>query len=160
MPKPVIYRLGVVRWEVGLSFLSAFADSSLLGAEDCLLRQPGELGGGSGSVRWAPRFGRSRAYEPRFHQGMLLAIGDCLWSPLLSLKQPPSKAFSSSLSSQVILYFASLPLRVSCLKAILSLFSECRHFRIPCLLILLICSLPSGRNWSLPPHPNPQVIED
>lgn len=59
--KPVIYRLGVVRWEVGLSFLLAFADSSLLGAEDCLLGQPGELGGGSGSVRWAPRFGRSRA---------------------------------------------------------------------------------------------------
>lgn len=55
------------RWEVGLSFLSAFADSNLPVAEDRLLGQPGELGGGRGRVRWAPRSGRSRAYKPHFH---------------------------------------------------------------------------------------------
>lgn len=70
------------QWEVGLSFLTAFADSNLPVAEDRLLGQPGELGGGRGRVRWAPRSGRSWQTNP-------ISMGNAFSDRRLSIESPP-----------------------------------------------------------------------
>lgn len=51
MTKLVVYRLGVVRGEVGLSLFSAFADSNLSDSKKRLWGLHGELG--AGAVRLA-----------------------------------------------------------------------------------------------------------
>lgn len=155
MPKPVIYRLSVGGKWAFPSYQPSLI-SNLPVAQDRLLGQPGELGGGRGRVRWAPRSGRSRHTSPISRGNAFSDRRLSIESPL-SLKQPPSKAFSFSpeLPGDPVFHISPA---LSFLHKSHPLFSECRHFRTPCLLILLICSLSSRRNYS--PTPPPKVIED
>lgn len=87
MTKPVVYRLGVVRGEVGLSLFSALADSNLSDSETRPWGLPRELGAGAVRLAVHPAPGTSsKAHKPHSHGA---ETGDCLLTPPY-LKQPLS----------------------------------------------------------------------